>query len=136
MNTKTWIALGASVALAATLSGCAGGSSDSSKVGGDTNEEIGGDVITPVTMEANDLQGAEVELLVGQVLNINTGSLAADSYEGKVEDPMVAEFTKGTVDGDNVMNPGVKGLKMGTTKVTMTNAQGGIQPLEFTVVVK
>lgn len=135
MNTQKWIALGASVIMAATLSACgSNSSSDSSKT--ETDETIGGDVIAPVTMEANELQGATVELLVDQVLNINTGSLAVDSYTGKVEDPSVAEFTAGRVDGQTTFNPGVTGLKMGTTKVTMTNAQGGIQPLEFTVVVK
>ena len=128
MTKNTWVALGAAAALIVSLAGCASNSTPE-------EEPIGGDIIAPVTMEANDLQGAEVELLVGQVLNINTGSLAVDSYTGEVADPTIAEFTPGSIEGETEFNPGVTGLAPGTTEVTMTNEQGGIQPLEFTVVV-
>lgn len=123
---KKWIAPLAALALAVSLSACSGGGSSS-------DEPIGGDVIAPVTMEANDLQGASVDLIVGQVLNINTGSLAVDSYTGEVSDPSVAEFTEGRNDGSAEFNPGVTALAPGTAEVTMTNEQGGIQPLQFTV---
>lgn len=125
MRTKTWIALGATALLGLGLTGCGGGSAG--------DEPIGGDVIAPVTMTANELQGAEVELVVGQVLNIDTESLAVDSYSGEVSDPAVASFTEGRVDGSAEYNPGVTALAEGTTEVTMTNEQGGIQPLRFTV---
>ena len=91
-------------------------------------------VIEPVTMSANDLQGATVDLKVGQVLNINTGDLAVDSYEAEVSDSSIAEFAQGREDGATY-NPGFTGKAEGTTDVTMTNEQGGIQPLEFTIVV-
>ena len=90
-------------------------------------------VITPVTMDANDLQGATVELVVDQVLNINTGDLAVDSYTADIADGTVLEFVQGREDGSATFNPGFTALKAGETDVTMTNAQGGIQPLEFTV---
>ncbi len=124
MGTKTWIALGATVLLGLGLTGCGGSAGD---------KPIGGDVIAPVTMTVNELQGAEVELVVGQVLNIDTESVAVDSYSGEVSDPAVASFTEGRVDGSAEYNPGVTALAEGTTEVTMTNEQGGIQPLEFTV---
>ncbi len=124
MRTKTWIALGATALLGLGLTGCGGSAGD---------KPIGGDVIAPVTMTANELQGAEVELVVGQVLNIDTESLAVDSYSGEVSDPAVASFTEGRVDGSAEYNPGVTALAEGTTEVTMTNEQGGIQPLQFTV---
>ena len=123
---KTWFAFGAAATLAVALSGCGGASGE---------EPIGGDIIAPVTMSVNELQGAKVDLLVGQVLNIDTDSLAVDSYTGEVADTSVAEFTKGKVDGSAEFNPGVTGLAEGTTDVTMVNEQGGIQPLEFTVTV-
>ena len=91
-------------------------------------------VIEPVTMSANDLQGATVDLKVGQVLNINTGDLAVDSYEAEVSDSSIAEFVQGREDGATY-NPGFTAKAEGTTEVTMTNEQGGIQPLEFTIVV-
>lgn len=127
---KKWIALVAAATLTVALAGCGGSSQPA-----ETEEPIGGDVIAPVTLEANDLQGATVDLVVGQVLNINTGDLAVDSYTGEVADPEVAEFTPGRVDGGAEFNPGVTALAVGTTEVTMTNEQGGIQPLQFTVVV-
>jgi hypothetical protein len=128
---KRWIALVAATALTVTLAACSGSS------GSGSDEPIGGDIVAPVTMEANDLQGAEVDLVVGQVLNIDTGDLAVDSYTGEVADPKVAEFTQGKAgsDGSAEFNPGVTALAAGTTEVTMTNEQGGIQPLQFTVVV-
>lgn len=93
----------------------------------------GGEVIAPVTMDVNDLQGATVDLVVGQALNIDTGDLAVDSYTGEVADPSVAEFVQGRDDGSATFNPGVTALAAGTTEVTMTNDSGGIQPLRFTV---
>jgi hypothetical protein len=105
------------VALAAGLSACAAPTP----------------VIAPVTMDANDLQGATVDLVVGQVLNINTGDLAVDSYSGEVADTSVAEFVAGREDGGATFNPGVKALAEGSTKVVLSNANGGIQNLTFTV---
>ncbi|NLA66136.1 MAG: hypothetical protein GX862_09515, partial [Leucobacter sp.] len=77
----------------------------------------------------------EVDLVVGQVLNITTESLAVDSYTGEVADRTIAEFTEGRVSGGAEFNPGVTALTEGSTEVVMTNEQGGIQPLEFSVTV-
>ena len=90
-------------------------------------------VIAPVVMEAGDLQGATVTLKVDQVLDINTGSLDVDSYSGKVADPKVAEFVAGRVDGSATFNPGVTGLAVGSTEVVLSNSNGGIQDVTFTV---
>ncbi|MEV8266853.1 hypothetical protein [Microbacterium sp. NPDC076911] len=110
--------------LAVSLGACTSSSSD---------DPIGGDVIAPVTMEANDLQGATVDLVVGQFLNINTGSLATDSYSGETADDSVAVFIAGESGGSAEMNPGVEGVGVGETEVTMQNSGGGIQDLVFTV---
>ena len=90
-------------------------------------------VIAPVTVDANDLQGGTVELVVGQVLNINTGDLAVDSYSGEVADPSVAEFVKGYEQDGTTYNPGVKAIAEGSTEVVLSNSDGGIQDLTFTV---
>ena len=90
-------------------------------------------VIAPVTMDAGDLQGETVDLLVGQSLNINTGDLAVDSYTGTVADTAVAEFVAGREDGSATFNPGVTALAEGTTKVVLSNTDGGIQDVTFTV---
>lgn len=90
-------------------------------------------VIAPVTMDAGDLEGETVELVVGQVLNINTGDLAVDSYSGEVADAGVAEFVKGYEEGGTTFNPGVKALAEGSTQVVLSNSDGGIEDVTFTV---
>lgn len=90
-------------------------------------------VIAPVTEDAGSLQGTTVDLVVGQVLNINTGDLAVDSYSGEVEDPAVAEFVPGREEDGATFNPGVKALAEGETTVVLSNSDGGIQDVTFTV---
>lgn len=90
-------------------------------------------VVAPVVMDVGELQGETVELAVGQVLDIDTGSLAVDSYSGEVEDESVAEFTAGREEGGTTYNPGVTALAPGTTKVVLSNSDGGIQNVSFTV---
>ncbi|MFV0434123.1 MAG: hypothetical protein ACK5LO_09105 [Leucobacter sp.] len=122
-----------------TLSSCAGQAGEKEPASTPTSEAtttdkpIGGDVIAPVTEGVNDLQGTTVELVVGQVLNIDTESLAVDSYTAEIADPAVVSFTQGRDDGSAEFNPGLEALAAGTTEVTLTNEQGGIQPLTFTV---
>ncbi|HWL59601.1 MAG TPA: hypothetical protein VNQ48_01815 [Microbacteriaceae bacterium] len=121
-RTKAGLA-GIALLAAAALAGCASG-------------PVGGDVLPPVMKNANDLQGATVELPMNQVLSIDTGSLDTDSYTAKIADPAIVEFTQGTQgksSSDLTTNPGFTPLKEGSTEVTMTNAQGGIQPLTFTI---
>ena len=125
ITTRTKAAFaGIALLAAASLAGCASGG------------PIGGDVLPPVMKNANDLQGATVELPLNQVLSIDTGSLATDSYTAEIADPSIVEFTQGTQgasSSDLTTNPGFTPLKEGSTEVTMTNAQGGIQPLTFTI---
>ncbi len=90
-------------------------------------------VIAPVTMDVGDLRGTTVELVVGQALNITTGDLAVDSYSGEVEDPAVAEFVPGRVDGTATYNPGIMALAPGSTAVVLSNADGGIEDVTFDV---
>jgi hypothetical protein len=111
------------------LSGCAASPAEA------PSTPIGGDIVAPVTIAANDLQGGTVDLVVGQVLNITTGDLATDSYTGEVADTAVATFVQGTTGGSAETDPGVTAVGPGETEVTMTNEAGGIQPLTFTVVV-
>lgn len=93
----------------------------------------GGPVIAPVTEDVGDLQGTTVALVVGQVLNINTGDLAVDSYSGTVADTSVAEFVAGYEQDGTTFNPGVKALAEGLTEVVLSNSDGGIEDVTFTV---
>jgi hypothetical protein len=90
-------------------------------------------VVAPVVRDAGDLQGATVELEVGQVLDIDTGDLAVDSYSGVVSDPSVATFTPGREENGATFNPGVEALAEGTTEVVLSNEDAGIQDVTFTV---
>lgn len=90
-------------------------------------------VIPPVTRDVGSLQGDTVELEVGQVLNIDTGDLAVDSYRGTVADPEVARFVAGREEGGATYNPGVEALATGTTEVVLSNSDGGIQDVTFAV---
>ena len=119
---KNWAAALVIVGATVAFSGCSSSSSD-------------GPVIAPVTMDAGDLQGTTVDLVVGQVLNIDTGDLLVDSYSGEVADTSVAEFTAGRVEDSATFNPGVTALAAGSTQVVMSNVDGGIEDLTFTVVV-
>jgi hypothetical protein len=123
------IALAAAASVALILTAC----STTTNSGGDA--PIGGDIVAPVTMGVNQLQGAEVELVVGQALNIDTESLAVDSYTAEISDAKVLEFTQGGTSGGAEFNPGLLALAEGSSEVTLINDQGGIQPLEFTVTV-
>ncbi|MDZ8172553.1 hypothetical protein [Microbacterium xanthum] len=120
MRMKNWAAALAVVGATIAFSGCS--SSD-------------GPAITPVTMEVGDLQGASVDLIVGQVLNINTGDLAVDSYSGEIADTSVAEFTPGREEDGATFNPGVTALAVGSTDVVLSNDDGGIEDVTFTVTV-
>lgn len=123
MTFRSLAAVVAVAALTASLFGCAS----------EPTGTPGEDVIAPVTMSVNELQGETVDLVVGQSLNINTDSLNVDSYTGVVTDAKIAEFVPGRIDDTAEFNPGVTALTEGETDVTMTNEQGGIQPLTFTV---
>ena len=90
-------------------------------------------VLPPIIVNVNDLQGKTIELPIDTVLVINTESLAPDSYTAEIADESIVHFVQGSTGGSSESNPGFEPHAEGTTEVTMTNAQGGIQPLEFTI---
>ena len=90
-------------------------------------------VVSPVTVKIADLDGTTVKVALNQVVNLDTGDLATDSYSGKVDDTSIATFTKGGKSGGADFNPGLTPHKVGTTEVTLSNSDGGIQDVEFTL---
>ena len=111
---------GATVALLALLTACAPHT---------------GPVVAPVTVKIADLDGTTVTVALNQVVNLTTGSLATDSYSGKVADPSIATFTTGGNKGEADFNPELVPHKVGTTEVTLSNKDGGIQDVDFTLTV-
>lgn len=53
-------------------------------------------MIAPVTMHIDDLSGAHVELVMDQVLNINTDNTGETNYAVEISDPTVVEFSRAT----------------------------------------
>lgn len=122
MKTRILALAAAAVFASLALAGCSSSGEDS-------------EVIAPVIMSAEELQGASVELRVGQGLDITTGDLAEDSYSAEIADSSIVSFSKGGERDGATFNPGLIGEAVGETEVTLTNEQGGIQPVEFTVTV-
>ena len=122
MKTRMLAFAAAAVFATFALAGC-------SSSGGDS------EVIAPVIKSAEELQGSSVELIVGQALDITTGDLPEDSYSAEIADSSIVTFEKGGVRDGATFNPGLMAEKVGETEVTLTNEQGGIQPVEFTVTV-
>ena len=94
-----------------------------------------GPVVSPVTVKIADIDGTTVKVALNQVVNLKTGSLATDSYSGQVADTSVATFTKGGKKDGADFNPSLTPHKVGTTEVTLSNSDGGIQDVEFTLTV-
>lgn len=94
------------------------------------------EVIAPIIVDVNEVDGQTVKVGLNNVIDINADDVTA--WSGEIEDPSVAEFIAGTSEGDSKdaakTNPGVKPLKEGTTKVTMTSTDG--KTVTFTVVVE
>ena len=90
-------------------------------------------VVTPVVVNSGDIQGSVVEVPLNSTLVINTGDLAVDSYTAEIADPSIAEFVQGKDDGSATFNPGFTPKKVGETEVTLSNENGGIQNVEFTL---
>lgn len=89
--------------------------------------------VSDIEMKANDLQGETVKVGLDQTLYVNTGDLDVESYTAEVADDTIVEFMPGHNAGDFSAYPGFTPLTVGSTRVTMTNDDGGIQPLEFTI---
>ena len=89
--------------------------------------------IAPVTMSVEDLHDQTIELTVGQMLNITTGDLDGESYNGEVADPDIAIFVPARKTDSAEYNPGIKALARGETTVTLSDMQGGIENVTFTV---
>ncbi len=124
MRTARTVALAAALALGlAALSGC---SSPTTAVT---------PAVEPVVVKIGDISGTTVKVALDQVVDLDTGSLSVTSYSGKVADPSIATFTKGRKDNGAEFDPGLTPHKAGTTEVTLSNSDRGIQDVEFTLTV-
>lgn len=117
MKNRSVLALLAAASITVALAGCAAPTP----------------VVPPVVVNTGDIQGSTVEVPINSMLVLNTGSLPVDSYSADIADSSIAEFVQGKDDGSATFNPGLKPLKVGETEVTLSNEQGGIQDVKFTL---
>lgn len=121
------IALTGSLALSACSTGTSSSSSSSSA-----------QMIGPVTVLLNALEGSTQDLKVGNILYINTGTTSGDeNWTATISNPAVLSFTPGTSATSSAAGtaPTFKALSAGTTTVKMTNSKTGAVS-NFTVNVK
>lgn len=132
---NTLIKLTAITALAAAatfgLSAC---SSDSNK-DGDTDNPSTTQLIGPVVVDVATLNGTDVTIDAGRMIDINTGTQDPAAFTAVVADAKVATFTAGGKQGTATFNPGITGVASGMTKVALTNSKTGAV-INFTVTVK
>ncbi len=105
------------------LAACSSGSTadqDSDADNAGTTQLVG-----PVVVDVEALDGTTQMLNEGQVLDITTGDLDPATFTATVADPMVATFDAGGTDGSATFNPGVTGVAAGTTKVVLTDSATG-----------
>lgn len=88
-------------------------------------------VVAPIVVNVGDISSTTVEVPIDSTLVINTGDLAVDSYTAKIDDESIATFVQGRTDGSATFNPGFTPKKVGETKVTLQNKDGGIQQVVF-----
>lgn len=109
---KKLTAIAGAVALALSLAAC-----DSTPA---TSEPIGGNVITPLIVDYATLDGATLDIRVGQAISINVGDTDVTAFDGSVGDPAIAEWVPGRNDGSAEFNPGFRGKSVGETVATIT----------------
>lgn len=91
-------------------------------------------VIGPVTVDLSSLQGTDVTVEMGRVIDLTGDDTTFTAWEADISDPKIVEFTPGKDDGSAQFNPGLTPLKEGTTEVVLTNGESHDE-VEFTVTV-
>jgi hypothetical protein len=114
------------VGAAFALAGCSDGG------GAADGEETGTHVIAPVVVDINEIDGTTVQVAEGNVIDLTGDDETFTDWDAKVSDPAIAEFTPGGDNGDFTTNPGIEGLSVGETDVTLDNSSSG-DSVTFTV---
>lgn len=85
-----------------------------------TEEVIGGDVVAPIELSYQDINGQTIELVVGQVINIDYGGINDGEITVDISDPTVVEYTDAKFEDGVQFSAGLTALSGGETKVTFT----------------
>lgn len=114
------------------LAACSSGSTAGQDSGADNAETT--QLVGPVVVDVEALDGTTQMLNEGQVLDITTGDLDPATFTATVADSNVATFTEGGTAGSATSNPGITGVAAGTTTVVLTDSATGTV-YNFTVTV-
>lgn len=85
-----------------------------------TEEVIGGDVVAPIELSYQDINGQKIELLVGQVINIDYGGINDGEITVDVSDPAVVEYAPAKFEDGVQFSAGLTALSGGESTVTFT----------------
>ena len=129
ITTITVISAAAIFGLAACSSG-----SDANK-DSDVDNSSTTQLVGPIVVDVATLNGTDVTINAGRMIDINTGTQDPADFTAVVADAKVATFTAGGKQGTATFNPGITGVASGMTKVALTNGKTGTV-INFTVTVK
>jgi hypothetical protein len=83
-----------------------------------TESAIGGDVVAPIELNYQDINGQTIDLVVGQVININYGGVNDGEITVDIADPKVVEYTAAKMENGVQYSAGLTALAGGESKVT------------------
>lgn len=76
----------------------------------------------------------EVEATVGRMIDFTVGD-DPQHWTIETDNPEVLKVTDGKKEGDAYFNPGAEALAVGTATVTLTDTEGDLDAMEYTVTV-
>ncbi|BAU99898.1 hypothetical protein [Aurantimicrobium minutum] len=101
-----------------------------------TETAIGGDIVAPIEINYQDIDGQTLELVVGQVVNINYGGINDGEVEVAISDPKVVEYSAAAYENDTQFSAGLLALSGGESTVTFTFAGEDPRELNIQVLLK
>ena len=101
-----------------------------------TQSSIGGDIVAPIELNYQDIDGQTLELVVGQVVNINYGGINDGEITVAISDPKVVEYSAAAYENDTQFSAGLLALSAGESTVTFTFAGEDPKELNLQVLLK
>jgi len=101
-----------------------------------TETIIGGDIVAPIELNYQDIDGQTLELVIGQVVNINYGGINDGEVEVAISDPKVVEYSAAAYENDTQFSAGLLALSGGESTVTFTFAGEDPRELNIQVLLK
>lgn len=101
-----------------------------------TQSAIGGDIVAPIELNYQDIDGQTLELVVGQVVNINYGGINDGEVTVDISDPKVVEYSAAAYENDTQYSAGLLALSGGESTVTFTFTGEEPKVLDIQVLLK